>query len=1059
VLAGERDQVAFVDRVVDVGVLDLVVSEFAVLGAAAIPVREPTPASASRVSVDLSARPLAQAPLLASLPKFPQSSSHIPNVSSSLMTSSTHLAVAKPNAGSVASAHHAKDATLRVVVRSLPGRLSAKIILTGPHHVYKRVTRSLTLRLPAGAYSVSAAPVKSSSGSYYATTPRSRVVLRAGKAMSSTVVYATLVPKSTVVVPAGATSSLTGDPSGPRALTITGSAARAVRVGDSLSSGVTSAAPYGYLVKVTKVAHKSGSSATLDVENTTLLAALPTGEIDAKQALEPTAEAASANDLRRVKLTLGRGLHGSSWAHAAGFTINTENLECESSAGVHLGRPTLTFSPSMAVHASWGFFKLDSASISITAAESLSFGATADAGAHCSTSSPGIGLFPHPITLGTFDIQVGPVPVTVTPKLQLYLSGQATIEAKATFSLEQGASVTVGASYEHGSFHPISSLTQHFTPALTAEGNASGEIALTPTVDTLIYDVAGPSFDVGAVAKLNANVKASPWWTLQGCLQAGLGFVISPLDLNWSDPHLIELCKTLLSATSPPPATAIAASSPPTNISPPTITDEQGNSTPKVGDTLHAAPGSWSGSPTEYTYHWEDCKPAGTCTSNFLASATSTYKVTEHDLGVTLRVIVTAVNGAGSSAPTASLETGVVAQGTSGSRTSGAIAIAAGVDDTCALLVGGSIDCWGANSVGELGDGTTEASNTPVAVGGITNATAITVGNDDACAVLAAGGIDCWGWNSDGELGDGTTEGSLTPVAVTGISDATQVSAGDAFACALLHGGSVDCWGSDELGQLGDGTTEDSETPVAVHGINDAIAITSGVDQACTLLSGGSIDCWGGNGSGDLGDGTSTGPETCDENGIALFCSRTPVSVSGITDATAITSNGIQTCALLAGGQVDCWGNNESGELGDGTSAGPEECGDDHEYGRDFCSSTPVAVAGINNAIAIAGGEEHVCAVLTDGSVDCWGNNEYGELGDGTHSGPETCEEHINPCSTVPTAVSGITDGTAITAGDYQTCALLTGGGADCWGWNSAGELGDGTTEESDTPVAVSGIE
>ena len=110
-----------------------------------------------------------------------------------------------------------------------------------------------------------------------------------------------------------------------------------------------------------------------------------------------------------------------------------------------MGKPTLTFSPSMAVHAHWGFLKLDSASISVTAAESLTFGAVADAGAHCSTSSPGIGLFPHPVTLGTFDIQVGPVPVTVTPKLQLYLSGQATIEAKATFSLEQGASVTVGA--------------------------------------------------------------------------------------------------------------------------------------------------------------------------------------------------------------------------------------------------------------------------------------------------------------------------------------------------------------------------------------------------------------------------------------------------------------------------------------------------------------------------------------------------------------------------------------------------------------------------------------
>lgn len=583
-----------------------------------------------------------------------------------LMWPTAALATVRPDAGTAASAHHAKDATLRVVVRSLPGRLSAKIILTGPHHVHKRVSHSVTLKLPAGAYSLSAAPVKSSSGTYYATTPRSRLVLRAGKATSSTVVYATLVPKSTEVVPASATVSLTGDPSGPRVLTITGSVARAVKVGDSLSSGVTSAAPYGYLVKVTKIVHKSGSTATLDVENTTLLAALPTGEINTEQALEPTAEASSVNNLRRVNLEIGHavhsalrgGLHGAR-ARAAGFTVNTANLECESSAGVHLGRPTLTFSPSMAIHAHWGFLKLDSASISITAAESLSFGAVADAGAHCSTSSPGIGLFPHPITLGTIDIQVGPIPVTITPKLQLYLSGQATIEAKATFSLEQGASVTAGVSYEHGSYHPISSVSQHFTPAFTAEGNASGELALSPTVDTLIYDVAGPSFDVGAVAKLNANVKASPWWTLQGCLQAGLGFVISPLGLNWSDPHLIQICKTLLSATTGPPISAVEASTPPANTSLPVIIDEQNNNPPKVGDTLKASTGAWSKPPTGYTYQWERCLAANACTSIPGAGSLS-YTIAKSAVGDTMRVSVTAESAAGASSAAVSAETAAV---------------------------------------------------------------------------------------------------------------------------------------------------------------------------------------------------------------------------------------------------------------------------------------------------------------------------------------------------------------------------------------------------------------
>lgn len=967
-------------------------------------------------------------------------------------SSSTHLATATSNSATAARAHQRGDATLRVVVRSLPGRLSAKIILTGPHHVHKRVSRSVTLRLPAGAYSLSAAPVKSSSGSYYATTPRSRLVLRVGKATRSTVVYATMVPKSTLVIPASATTSLTGDPSGPRVLTITGVAARAVKVGDSLSSGVTAAAPYGYLVKVTKIAHKGNSSATLDVENTTLLQALPSGEINAEQALEPTAEAASVNDLRRVNLTLGRTVHGFSRAHAAGFTINTENLECETSAGVHLGRPALTFSPSMAVHASWGFLKLDSASISVTAAESLSFGATADAGAHCSTSSPGIGLFPHPITLGTFDIQVGPVPVTVTPKLQLYLSGQATIKAKATFSLEQGASVTVGASYEHGSFHPISSLSQHFTPAFTAEGDASGELALTPTVDTLIYDVAGPSFDIGAVAKLNANVKASPWWTLQGCLQAGLGFVISPLGLNWSDPHLIELCKTLLSATSGPPPSAIAASSPPTNTLPPTITDEQGNNPPKVGDTLHATTGSWSGSPAEYTYHWEDCKPAGTCTSNFLASATSTYKVTEHDLGDTLRVIVTAINGAGTSEPTLSAETGVVG-GSGGGTNVVATAVANGGFYTCALLSTGGVACWGSNILGELGDGLSAGpeecvdfacSTKAVPVVGLSDATAITANSSETCALLSTGVVDCWGGGPPRchEFGSCITK----PMAVTGITEATAI----AGSCALLSTGVVDCWGSNLWGELGDGTTEPSGIPVKVHGITNATAISSQGADACALLSTGAVDCWGDNAFGQLGDATSTGPETCYISaGQDETCSTTPVAVAGITDARAIATSAGQTCAVLTTGAVDCWGENDYGQLGDGSSAGPERC----IVGTEpyLCSTIPVTVSTLIDATAITVGPDDTCALLSTGEVDCWGVAEDGALGDNANVGPEECRLS---CSRTPVTVDGITDASAVAAGQNSGCAALSTGGVDCWGVNSIGQLGDGTSSGPETCVS-----
>jgi hypothetical protein len=396
--------------------------------------------------------------------------------------------------------------------------------------------------------------VKASTGSYYATTPHSRVVLHAGKATISIVAYATMVPKSTLVVPASATSSLTGDPSGPRVLTITGAPAKTVKVGDSLSSGVTAAAPYGYLVKVTKIVHKSGSSSTLDVENTTLLAALPTGEINSTATLQAPASAASLRSFTPAEQSPTGGMivrsigTRSPRVHTAGFSLQTTNLTCTTSAGVHIEDPTVTFTPSISLQAKWGFLKVESATFTATLNEAITLGVDVEAGAKCETNDPGIGLLPQPITLPDVDVQVGPVPVIISPTLQLYLSGSAGITAKASASLTQTASATVGANYSHGTITPISSVSNNFTPAFSAEGDASAEVALTPTVDTKIYDVAGPSFDMGVAAKFDANTSKNPWWTLQGCLQGGVGFVVELLDIDWSDPHLLSLCKTLLSA-------------------------------------------------------------------------------------------------------------------------------------------------------------------------------------------------------------------------------------------------------------------------------------------------------------------------------------------------------------------------------------------------------------------------------------------------------------------------------------------------------------------------------
>ena len=217
-------------------------------------------------------------------------------------------------------------------------------------------------------------------------------------------------------------------------------------------------------------------------------------------------------------------------------------------------------------------------------------------------------------------------------------------------------------------------------------------------------------------------------------------------------------------------------------------------------------------------------------------------------------------------------------------------------------------------------------------------------------------------------------------------------------------------------------------TPTGGGVLTNATQVSAGDLQACALLSTDNIDCWGYNASGALGDGTTTGPD-CEDGG----CSTRPVAVSGITSASQIAAGVNQTCALLAGGSIDCWGDNSDGELGDGTTGGPD-CGGG-------CSAVPVTASGTTNATQITAGLA-TCALLASGSIDCWGDNGSGELGDGTTASPD-CDGH---CSPTPVAVSGVTNAKQVAAGWTDACALLTTGRIDCWGDNGLGELGDGTT-------------
>jgi len=233
-------------------------------------------------------------------------------------------------------------------------------------------------------------------------------------------------------------------------------------------------------------------------------------------------------------------------------------------------------------------------------------------------------------------------------------------------------------------------------------------------------------------------------------------------------------------------------------------------------------------------------------------------------------------------------------------------AIATGDNHTLALLADGSVQAWGSNDHGQLGDGTTIERHTPVAVTGLSNATAIAAGVESHClALLADGSVQAWGWNYRGQLGDGTTIERHTPVAVTGLANVTAIAAGVEHSLALLEDGSVRAWGGNVYGQLGVGDTTDRHTPVAVKDLTTVKAIAAGQNHCLALLADGSVRAWGWNGFGQLGVGDTTERHT-------------PVAVAGLANATAIAAGGSHCLALLADGSVRAWGWNLYGQLGVG---------------------------------------------------------------------------------------------------------------------------------------------
>lgn len=344
----------------------------------------------------------------------------------------------------------------------------------------------------------------------------------------------------------------------------------------------------------------------------------------------------------------------------------------------------------------------------------------------------------------------------------------------------------------------------------------------------------------------------------------------------------------------------------------------------------------------------------------------------------------------------------------------------------------------------------------------------VSAGGRHTCATQTDGSVWCWGDNSFGQLGDGSTNGGSQPRWVQLAAGVEAAAAGQSHSCVLTLDGAVWCWGRNNLGQLGDGTVASRVEPTAVVLPGEAVSLSAGYAHTCAVGAGGQAWCWGANDTGQLGIGNVV-PDTC--GSPAVSCSPSPLNVEEIGDVASLSAGGSaegsHSCAALNDRSVWCWGDNSEEQLGDGslisrntpveltdlfnvigvTAGERHSCatlgnGESHCWGRSF--GDPFWISALEGVARVTAGGEFSCSILADATSWCWGRNDLGQLGDGT-----------NQDRVYPSQVLGVVGIVEISAGSGHACAVTDQGQLWCWGDNAEGQLSSSSQLHTNLPTRV----